>query len=203
MDSATVWDWAKLSKYVLRGNEEAIASVVLYLMEHPDLPISLPNDEEAQLLAAALQQRPYPVWELIADRLEAGSWHLESSIEKWLLSDIDTTPVQEWVGSDIGRARIVARITHPGTDQPTPLTRYLLQECGGDDDITSGLYGQLVTGVWSERTSDRLQWQIRQLDSWRQDHTEPREVRQWAARATNWLIKARLTALEQEAERYP
>ena len=198
---SAAWDWAQLSKAVLRGNEEEIATLVLDLIDHSDLLI-MADGEEARLLTVALQQRTHTVWELIADRLQAGSWSIEMSVREWLLTEIDTTPVQEWIGDDIGRARIVARITHPGTDQPTPLARYLLDRVSDDEEVTTCLYTNLITGSWTEKESDRIQRQIEQLNSWRQNPTEPLDVRQWAAKATDCLAASRQSALQREAEHY-
>ena len=199
---ASTWAWAQLAKAVLRGNEEAIADLVLYLIEPPHCLIVIDSDEEAQLLTQALHQRTETVWKLVAERLEAGSGYVAMSTRTWLLNGLDTAAIHEWIGDDLGRARLVASITHPGTEEPTPLSRYLLDKFGTDQEVQGHLYGNLISGIWSEAESARLRRQTDQLNSWRMNRNEPRGVRQWAAQVTLWLADLRRNALQREAEHF-
>lgn len=194
------WDWGRIAGAALPGNELAFAELVLDLMEHHEL-ITLGGEEESQVLRAALERQTEPVWSEIADRLEAGSWRISMSVRPWLLSGLDPGPVEHWIGEDTERARIVARIAPVGGEQPTPIARHLLDKFGDDAEVGSSLYGALVSGSWVGNESDRIQRQIDQLNSWRDDKSERRGVRRWAADVVQSLMVSRQAALEREAER--
>ena len=193
------WAWAQLAEAVLAGNEEPIATLILDLIEDPSLLISMEEDEEAELLKAALRQKTDEVWKLVAGRLEA-SWRVKMSVRKWILSEIDTSPIHDWIGDDAHRARIVATIATPGEKEPTPITRYLLDNFSDDDDIKASLYNNFRSGFWTGEQSEFIQQQIDQLNTWRQNRTEPRGVRQWAKEAVDYLKSDKQRTLREETE---
>ena len=195
----TRWAWAQLAEAVLPGNEEPIATLILDLIEDPSLLISMDEDEEAQLLKAALRQKTDDVWKLVASRLE-GPGLFEMSVRKWILSEIDTSPIHDWIGDDDHRARIVATIAPPGGKEPTPITRYLLDNFSEDNDIKASLYNNFVSGFQFGEQSGFIQQQIDQLNTWRQNRTEPRGVRQWAKEAVDYLKSNKQKASQEETE---
>lgn len=196
----TGWAWAQLAQNVLSGNEEAIATVLLDLIEHPEALINIYGDEEPNLLTEALREKPVAVWELIAGRLEAGSRRVGRFVQQCLSNGFNTTQISHWIGDDVHRARIVAAISTPGNDEPTPITRYLLDKFPDDDRVKASLYSNFVTGIRTGRESEWIQGQIDQLNTWRQNRTEPPGVRQWAKEAVCYLQSSMQRALQQEAE---
>ena len=194
------WDWGRIANAVLPGNEQAMASLVLDLLEHHDL-ITIGGEGEAQILRSALERRTPAVWQRISDRLEAGSWRISMSVRPWLLAGIDPGPIEDWIGDNVERARIVAQIAPVGDDEPTPIARHLLENFGDDEEVGSSLYGALVSGSWVGNESDRIELQIDQLNAWRENAQELPGVRMWAGEVVQSLTDSRQAALEREAER--
>lgn len=159
------------------------------------------KDDLPEILKAALERETEAVWGEIASRLEAGSWRISMSVRPWLLAGIDLGPIKAWIGGDVERARTVARIAPIGGQEPTPVARHLLDEFGEDADVGSSFYGALVSGSWVGNESDRIQRQIDQLNSWRDDKREPHGLRRWAADVVQSLTASKQGALEREAER--
>jgi hypothetical protein len=89
----------------------------------------------------------------------------------------------------------------PGGEEPTPVTRFLLDKFGGDREVASGLWSQFISGFWTGPESERLTTQIGQLNAWRQRLEEPLGVRTWARDMIRSLEAQRAAALEREAER--
>ena len=127
------------------------------------------------------------------------SWRIELEFRGWLLFSIPAEIIEEWVGSDVERARMVAAIAPVGGDEPTAIARFLLGRFADDAEVAGGLWGNFVSGVWSGPESGRLKSQIEQLERWRVT-SEPQGVRKWAADVINGLEDRLSVALEREAE---
>ncbi len=196
------WKWRHLAKAVLPGNEEAIAELVLDMIENPDRVVTLGSTEVSELLVLALEQRLEAVWQLFGERMEKGSSRLVNYAEHWrLLAGIKPNLVQTWVGNDRYRARIVADITPTGEDSPTDIVRYLLTNFGQDEEVSQMLFYKLQSGLRVGNESDHIKRQIDRLESWRQDLEEPLEIRHWASNAIARLNVSKSRALREEAER--
>ena len=196
------WNWGHVGKVVLHGNEEPLAGLVLDLIEHPGRVLSMGSDEATELLRAALQQRPGVVWRHIGDRLERGSPRVSSYLEQWdLLAGTEPAPIQEWIGANVNRARIVAGISSLGENEPTPMTRHLLATFGNDKNITSVLKLKLDCELQVGKRSEYIQRQIDRLDLWRKNIAEPIGVRRWARDRIAELTASKSRARRQEEER--
>jgi hypothetical protein len=118
----------------------------------------------------------------------------------WLLDVFPGEIVTHWEGDDANRARLVASIASIGTEAPTDVVRFLLDQFGGDRRVASSLSSTFISGFWSGNETDRLARKIEQLNSWRRSE-EPLGVRNWAAEMIDHLERDRQAALEREAER--
>ncbi|MCY4372115.1 MAG: hypothetical protein OXF41_22415 [bacterium] len=196
------WNWGHLGKAVLEGNEQPLVELVLDMAELPGVVLSMGSGEAPELLRAALQQRTDLVWAHIGDRLESGSQRVSSYLEQWdLLVGIEPAPIQEWIGANVSRARIVARIASLGEDEPTPVTRHLLATFGNDEHITSVLKLKLDCELQVGRKSEHFQRQIDRLGPWRKNLAEPSGVRRWARDRIAEITALMIRAIRQEEER--
>lgn len=196
------WNWRHLAKAVLPGNEEAIAELVLDMIENPERVVTPGSTEVGELLGLALQQSAGRVWPRIGERLENGSWRLIRYAEHWhLLAGVEPNLIQTWVGNDADRAQIMARVAPLGGDELTSIARHLLATFGDDEQVTSILNLKLDCELQEGKRSAHIGRQIDRLDSWRRNLEEPTEVRHWASNAIARLTVSRCRALEEEAER--
>ncbi|MYC84646.1 MAG: hypothetical protein F4X18_03890 [Acidimicrobiia bacterium] len=196
------WNWGHLAKAVLDGHEEALAEMVLDMIENSGRVVTLGSAEVAEVLRLALRQSTEKVWRRIGERLETGSSRLMHIAEYWcVLEGVEPSPIQAWIGNDANRARLVARVARLGSDEPTPMARYLLATFGDDEQITSIFDLKLDGELQEGNRSSHLQRQIDRLDSWRQDREEPMEVQRWASTAIARLKRSKKKALREEEER--
>ena len=196
------WNWRHLAKAVLAGNEEAIAELVLDMIENPERVVTPGSTEVGELLGLAVQQSAARVWPRIGERLANGSWRLVRYAENWqLLAGVEPHLIETWVGSDADRARIVARVAPLGGDEPTSIARHLLAAFGDDDEVRSVFDIKLDCELQVGKRSAHIQCQIDRLNAWRNNTAEPPGVRDWARRATARLEMSKKRALRSEEER--
>lgn len=193
------WDWNQLAKRFLDTNGLELAQIVLDSVESGAVMIH-ESDEDAKLIREAAQQHPNQLWADVGARLLRGSWRVQIEVGGWLLSAMPAQVVVGWVGEDAGRARLAASISLVGGEQPSDLTRHLLDKFGDDQAVASALSGQFLSGVWMGHESDRIAGQIEQLSKWRTRSDEPLGVRNWAKQMVEYLEQRRLAVLEREAE---
>jgi hypothetical protein len=192
------WDWSRLASGFAAERPYELGSLILDLVDSREVMLH-EGDDQSKLLGecAATDQR---VWAEIAGRLEGGSWLLQMELQGWFLHRVPPEVVDEWVGTNLARARIVASIAPVGGSTPSPYARLLLDRFGQDDEVKSSLYGSLVTGFWTGNESDRIASQIEQLNGWRANTHEPLGVRAWAREVVTSLEQAKQRALQREAE---
>jgi hypothetical protein len=192
------WDWSRLASGFAADRPYELGSLILDLVDSREVMLHQ-GDDQSKLLGecAATDQR---VWAEIAGRLEGGSWLLQMELRGWFLNHVPPEVVDEWVGANLARARIVASIAPVGGSTPSPYARLLLDRFGQDDEVKSSLYGSLVTGFWTGNESDRIAGQIEQLNGWRASTQEPLGVRAWAREVVTSLEQAKQRALQREAE---
>lgn len=195
------WDWAQLAQAFMSEHSLEIGRIILDLIDSDQIMIA-DDDREAELLGKAAEMHPRAIWDDVARRLEAASWRLEVELRGWFLLHIPSDAVEEWVGLDVQRARIVASLTPIGGDEPAEVTRFLLANFYNDRRVASSLYSSLVSGFWTGQESDRIARQIEQLKGWRRRTTEPAGVREWARLTLEHLEASRDAALQREAEGY-
>jgi hypothetical protein len=194
------WDWCRLASGLADEHAVELARLLFDLVDADSLML-LESSEEAQLLARCVRQEPPAVWDDLARRLAEGSWRIQMHVRGWFLDAVPVEIITEWIGNDVERARLVASMASPGDEEPTPVARYLLERFSGDREVTSGLWGQFISGFWTGPESERLAKQIGQLNAWRQHLNEPLGVRTWARDMIRSLEAQRAAALEREAER--
>ncbi len=196
------WNWGRLARAVLDRNEEALAELILDMIERPGRVITLGSAEASEVLRLALRQSTEKVWRRIGERLETGLSRLMHIAEYWcLLEGVEPGPILTWIGSDASRARLVAGIARLGGDEPTPIARYLLATFGDDEQVTSIFDLKLDCELQEGKRSAHVQRQIDRVTSWRQILDEPSEVRHWASKAIARLTESKNEALHEEAER--
>jgi hypothetical protein len=193
------WDWGQLANRFVDEKPIELAGLVLDLIESDAVMIHS-SDDEARLLVEAAKKRPADVWSGVVSRLEAGSWRLSMAIRGWLTNTIPADIIETWVGDDLERARLVASIVSLGASEPSPVARFLLANFD-DDDISSSLYAQFISGFWTGPQSAHLERQIKMLQGWREQTAEPLGVRTWARKMIENLEVQRAQAMQWEEER--
>jgi hypothetical protein len=197
--SREAWDWCRIAEGLIDEHGVEIAQLVLDLVDSGSLMI-LESSEESELLTRCVRLYPEVLWGDIADRLAGGSWRVQMQTQGWLLGAVPLEIIEEWVGEDIGRARLIAPIAPVGGEEPTPIARFLLGKFGEDREVASGLWAQFISGFWSGPMSEHIAQQIEQLTRWRQRSNEPLGLRTWARNMIQALEAQRRIELEREAE---
>lgn len=193
------WDWVQLARRRLSSN---VAALLLDLLQQADagsLHINEGSDEQ-QLVQEAIRAAGPRSLDWVLQLVQTGSWRLQMDSRSWLASAYSATDVIAWISQDVDRARLVASLTGVTDGQPSEVVRFLLDEFGTDERVSSSLYGSFMSGTWWGNESDRLTQQINQLDSWVADRGEPAGVKAWASKAIQSLKKRRDVVLEEEAE---
>jgi hypothetical protein len=132
--------------------------------------------------------------------MQSGSWRLQIDFRGWFTSAYDAASLIEWIGGDLGRARLVASLTGVGEGSPSEIVSFLLTAFGSDEKVSSSLCGDFVSGLWWGNESDRLNGQIAQLNSWINDRDLSAGVKSWA-RSVIASLKRRLeVVVVREAE---
>ncbi|GAA3310881.1 hypothetical protein [Arthrobacter ramosus] len=195
------WGWTQLAERWLNDDPIGLASLLTDLIDGGAMnPYS--GSEEAQLWHQALKTAGEPAWLDVMNRIEGGSWRFSFGMDIWLASAVDLHVVEAWVGSSVGRARIVASVAPMEGNTLPPVARFLLESFSQDDRVKSALVGQFVTGSWSGNESDRISRQIAQVEGWITDHAVSQKARQWIHGLIASLEAWRVQALEREAEQH-
>lgn len=193
------WAWSRLAEQVVSRNPLSIATLLLTLVESGDVML-FGGRHEAKLLVQAATLAPAEVWAEMAQRLDQPTgWRLELELRGWLAPAIPDAVLMRWIGNDLNRGQLVARLAAVSTERPAAIVAHLLTTFD-DDQIRASLYGTLISGVWTGNESDRLARFIEELDAWRFEEDQPPEVREWARSVAESLQRQRAAALEREAE---
>lgn len=195
------WDWARLMERVVVGHEMEVLVLLLDLIENDRLMVHS-GDEDAKLLSRCVQADPVEGWREIANRLERPeAWRLSMLLRGWIQFSVPVEVLDDWIGTDLERSRLLASIANPGAGEPTPLAVLLLGRFGDDDQVASSLRATFASGTWTGPWSARITNQIEQLTQWQEDSSLPLGVRKWARATIEGLIAERESVLEREAER--
>lgn len=194
------WDWSRLAATFVTERPMELGRLIVGLVDSRDMMIH-EGDQEAALLGQCAAASP-ELWNVIAERLLAGSWRLQMELRGWFLHYIEPQVIEAWTGDDTDRARVVASLAPVGGSEPSPFARFLLDRFGDDEQVRSSLYGALVTGFWTGNESDRIARQLEQLRAWRTSASQPLGVRTWAREMIEHLERTRQQALQREAEQH-
>jgi hypothetical protein len=195
------WGWARLALRVVDDHALELLVLLLDLIEGAELMIHS-GDEDAAILRRCLERQPLEGWAELGARLESQeAWRLSMQLRGWVQFSVPIAVLQDWIGSDLDRGRIVAAITNPGGAEPTPLAIFLLDRFSNDDQISSSLAATFSSGSWVGPWSARITAQIEQLTAWQDDTELPMGVRRWAKKMVDALRVEREAVLEREAER--
>lgn len=193
------WDWVQLARRRLSSDVDALLLNLLQQTDAGSLHI-YEGSEEQKLIQEAITAAGTPSLDSVLQIVQTGSWRLQMDFRGWLANVYSASDVIAWVGGDIDRARLVASLTGVTDGQPSEVVRFLLDKYGTDDEVSSSLYGDFVSGTWWGKESDRLTQQITQLESWVADRSEPVGVKAWATKVIQSLKRRRDVALVEEAE---
>ncbi len=192
------WEWTQLAKRQLGQQPAELHETLLLLLEN-DAWNPFEGSEEDDLLREIIRRVGPGGWRKTMERL-AASPRLRTTFGSWLAGAVDLTEAKAWVGTDLGRARLVARVATPGGDQVDPVGRFLLTNFGTDDEVASALRLNYMVGVWRGNYSAHCQAQIDRLTSWISNPAEPQQVKGWARSMIAALTAERDRALQNEAE---
>lgn len=193
------WDWVQLARRRLASDVDALWLNLLQLADAGSLPIFEGSEEQTLVQEAIAAAGPCSL-DRVLHVVQNGSWRLRMEFRGWLANVYSATDVVAWIGQDVERARLVASLTGITDGPPSEGVRFLLDKFGTDDEVSSSLYSDFVSGTWWGNESDRLTQQINQLDRWMADRSEPAGVKAWAHMVKQNLKKRREAVLEKEAE---
>lgn len=196
------WEWTQLAKRQLGQQPAALHETLLLLLENDAWnPFESSGEAEGEddLLHDTIRKVGPVGWRKTMERL-AASPRLRTNFGSWLACAVDLAEVKEWVGTNLERARLVARITTPGDTQVDPVGRFLLANFGTDDEVASALQLNYMVGVWRGNYSAHCQAQIDLLTGWINNPAEPQQVEDWARSMIAGLTAERDRALQNEAE---
>jgi hypothetical protein len=194
------WDWAQLASRVVAEHGPALLELLLDLVERGDLSVHAADD--AALIGACVMRDPVHGWANLGARLEnPASWRLSMQLRGKIQSFTPIEVLDEWIGTNVERARIAAAIANPGEAEPTALAILLLDRFGDDDRIWSSLRSTFESGSWFGSWSSRITTQIEQLTAWQGKPNLPLGVRQWAKVIIESLRSELAAVLEREEER--
>lgn len=193
------YDWAQLAKRRLATDPEALLDSLLAQVDAGSM-MTFDGSEELKLLRATIAAAGPRSLGLVLGKIEAGSWRLQMDFRGWLTNAYTAADLTEWVGQDVERARLVASMSGIGDGGPSEVVQYLLTEFGSDDEVSSALYGALITGTWSGNESARLNKQIAQMRSWVDNRAMSAGVKSWARSVIGYLNRRLEVVLIEEAE---
>ncbi len=194
------WDWVTLVRRQVESRPLEVVKLLADLVES-DAINAFSGSDESQLLQEAVGLAGEEGWVELMGRLELGEWRLSVSTREWLGHAADLDTAKRWVGSNVERARILANVTDPGASPLSTTIRYLLDEFGADDHVSSSLVGSYVSGMWSGNESERIAGQLEQVRAWMNEPAQSSAVKSWCRRLIGSLEDSRRDALEREAER--
>lgn len=187
------WDWAQLARRQLGQQPAELLETLLALAGKGGYrPYGA---EEEQLLRDTIEKTGPDGWRKTMERITP-SPRMQAVFNSWLADAVDLAVAKEWVGTDLARARILARVAETGGDKIRPAARFLLTDFGADDEVSAALGMTYLTGGYA----GRCQAQISQLTGWTSDPAEPPEVKIWAQTLIARLTAERGRALQNEAE---
>ncbi len=192
------WQWCRVAERLIPDDAPEIAGLLLELIEAHGLMLH-EGDQQAALLVRCALEKPLETWHEVTERL-AGSWRVQADIREWLLPNLPSSMVLDWIDGDVERGRLIAAIAPVDDDAPSEVVAHLLETFPGDQEIASSLYGTYVSGSWMGPESAKLKRQIAALEGWRKWPSPPR-VREWASGVTASLERRLSQVLEEEAER--
>lgn len=194
------WDWSVLARRQLEASPIATVKLLADLIE-ADALSAYSGSEEAGLLQDAVRLGGEEAWTDLMDRLERGEWRLSFSVREWLGNAVTMEVAERWVGGAVERARVLANVTKPGGTPLGPVTRYLIDNFGNDDRVTSHLVGQFISGMWSGNESERITSQIAEIHSWLAEPGQSAAVKSWGRRLVANLEARRRNVIQEEEER--
>lgn len=154
---------------------------------------------QGELLRETVEKVGPDGWRKTMDRL-AGSPRMLTSFQKWLAGAVDLAVAEDWVGTDLRRARLLAQVAEPGGDTADPVARFLLTTFGADGEVAAELASVYGTGTFRGDYSANCQAQISQLTGWINVPAENQQVKKWARNMITSLTAERDRALIREAE---
>jgi hypothetical protein len=132
------WDWSQLAKRQLEHQPLELVKQVLALMLEGGVYIFGPG-EEHEILENAVTQAGMPAWDLIMATFAEGAGWLQGDFRGWLPNTQPANALVGWVDDDLGRARLAASVATRRDAEPSPLTTYLLERFGSDDQVSAWL----------------------------------------------------------------
>jgi hypothetical protein len=191
-------DWTQLARRQLHQQPDDLHDTLLLLLADGGYR-PFEDTEEDKLLRETIEKVGSAGWCKTMDCL-AASPRMEAAFRGWLAGAADLDVAIAWAGTDLSRARFLARVATPGEETVDPVARFLLTSFGNDAEVAAALGTTYVTGPTWGSYSAHCQTQIDQLTGWTGDPAEPQEVKDWAQRMITVLTAERDRALQSEEE---
>lgn len=192
-------DWTQLASRSLETNAEGLLETMLTQIAEGSLTV-YEHGQEQPLLRSAMAAVGAPSIGQIIDLVEAGSWQLQMNLRGWFDRAYQAKDLIASVADDVRHARTLASLIGVGTGPPSEIVQFLLTNFGKDDQVTSSLYGEFVSGSWTGPESNRLRGQLNQLDEWISDPALSAGVKAWARMVSSALQRRLEVVLVEEAE---
>lgn len=193
------WDWSQLARRRLAWDPQGLLIDLVNQVDRGSVHVWEGHEERKLLQEALATSGPSSVGDIMG-LVEAGSWRALMDFRGWLADEYEIAALADWVGDDVERARLVAEMSSIGEALPSDNVRFLLDKFGSDEEVSSSLYGNLVSGTWLGSEAARITRQIEQLEGWVSTPSEPDGVKAWARSIVVVLRRRREQALERESE---
>ena len=193
------YDWIQLAGRRLSRDARGLLAILLKQIEAGAI-LTYDGSQEQDFLREVIGAAGPESLVGLLQLIQGGSWRLQMDFRGWLTSVYESATLIEWIGSDLERARVIASLTGVNDGPPSEIVKFLLTEFGDDDQVTSPLYGDFISGSWWGNESDRLNGQIAQMTSWLNDRALAEGVKSWVREVIARLKRRLEVALVQEAE---
>jgi hypothetical protein len=193
------WDWVQLARRRLADDPGALLTALIEQIDAGSLH-AYQGSEEQKLLQEVITAVGPAGLDLVLAKMDSGSWRLQIELRGWITALYPAGDLIGRVGQSLDRARLVASLVGIGDGPPSEVVQFLLTNFGTDDQVSSSLYGDFVSGFWRGNESVRLNGQIAQLETWVRDPSQSAGVKRWAREAIANLKRRREVVLLEEAE---
>jgi hypothetical protein len=131
------------------------------------------TNERYQALQIATQADPVGAWYIVSDAIlpvQGESYNLREAVRGWYGELIPIEHLVSWAKAhEPAGPRIVARLISPNRGQLSDRARALILAFPGNEDVLAGLWGNVITGVFSGPISGKMEHDLAIMRQWEGD----------------------------------
>jgi hypothetical protein len=190
------WAWEPLARRQLTSQPAAVLTVLIELVEADGH--ALTDTAGESLVRDAVEAAGGQGWRMMMDRIIQRSRGVRWAGGGWLGNATDVDTARDWIGNDLDRARVLAKLTGPAPDGLSAVARFLITEFGADEGVAWSLRHCLLPVISG---GSELTVYQRLLDQMTDDQPsrDCDRVTEWLQETIDWL-RALLVAARRSAE---